>query len=51
VVDENGDLWLRAERPGGGTVIYYVTYSVTDESGNSSQATGTVVVPANQGSR
>jgi hypothetical protein len=41
---------LRAERsPLFGARIYTVTYTASDSSGNSTPATGTVVVPRNQG--
>ena len=48
-VDENGDIWLRAERLGTGTGrIYTITYTATDASGNSASASATVTVPHNQ---
>jgi hypothetical protein len=40
---------LRAERPGKGERRYLVTYTATDASGNTSQATATVVVPHDRG--
>ena len=48
-VDENGNIYLRAERSGTGTGrIYTITYIATDASGNMSSATATVTVPHNQ---
>ena len=47
-VDENGNIYLRAERRGRGTGrIYTITYTITDASGNSSSASATVTVPHN----
>jgi hypothetical protein len=48
-LDENGDIYLRAERTGTGTGrVYTITYTATDASGNSSTASATVTVPHNQ---
>lgn len=48
-VDDNGNIYLRAERSGTGSGrIYTITYSVTDASGNSAQNSATVTVPHNQ---
>lgn len=48
-VDENGDIYLRAERSGTGSGrIYTITYMATDSSGNSSTASATVAVPHDQ---
>jgi cytochrome c peroxidase len=48
-VDENGNIYLRAERSGSGNGrIYTITYSVNDSCGNSSLADVTVTVPHNQ---
>ncbi len=48
-VDDNGDIWLRAERSGTGDGrIYTITYTATDVSGNSAFAGATVTVPHNQ---
>ena len=48
-VDENGNIYLRAERQGTGTGrIYTITYTATDASGNSTNASTTVTVPHNQ---
>jgi len=45
-IDENGNIYLRAERSGTGTGrIYTITYTVTDASGNSTTASATVTVP------
>ena len=48
-VNENGDIYLRAERSGKSNGrVYTITYMVTDSSGNSSTASATVTVPHNQ---
>jgi len=48
-VDENGNIYLRAERSGTGTGrIYTITYTAIDASGNTATATATVTVPHNQ---
>ncbi|HOO37745.1 MAG TPA: PKD domain-containing protein, partial [Deltaproteobacteria bacterium] len=48
-VDENGNIYVRAERSGSGTGrIYTITYSATDISGNCSTASAVVTVPHNQ---
>lgn len=48
-VDEDGTIYLRAERSGTGSGrIYTITYTATDSSGNSSSASATVTVPHNQ---
>lgn len=45
-VDENGNIYLRAERSGTGSGrIYTITYTATDASGNSATANTTVTVP------
>jgi len=47
-VNENGDIYLRAERSGKSNArVYTITYMVTDSSGNSSTASATVTVPHN----
>jgi hypothetical protein len=44
------ELSLRAERSGGGTGrVYTIEVTCRDASGNTSQATGTVSVPHDQG--
>ena len=49
LIDENGNIYLRAERSGAGTGrIYTITFTVTDASGNSTSASATVSVPHNQ---
>ena len=48
-VDANGNIYLRAERSGGGNGrVYKITYSATDASGNTSSAEATVTVPHDQ---
>ena len=48
-VDEDGTIYLRAERSGtGGSRIYTITYEATDASGNSASASATVTVPHDQ---
>ena len=48
-IDDNGTIWLRAERQGNSDGRTYVlTYSASDEAGNSTTSTATVVVPHNQ---
>ena len=48
-IDENGNIYLRAERSGTGDGrIYIITYSATDASSNSSFASATVVVSHNR---
>jgi hypothetical protein len=48
-IDENGDIYLRAERSGTGTGrIYTIIYTVTDASSNSASASATVTVPHDQ---
>jgi len=48
-VDENGNIYLRAERLGTGIGrIYTITYTATDASCNSSFASSTVTVPHNK---
>lgn len=45
-VDEEGNIYLRAERMGPGTGrIYTITYTVTDASGNSATVSAIVTVP------
>jgi len=45
----DGDIYLRAERSGKGDGrIYFITYEVTDASGNSATVTATVTVPHDQ---
>jgi len=47
-VDADGRIFLRAERSGlGDGRVYTIIYEVTDASGNSSEASATVVVPHN----
>ena len=48
-VDEDGTIYLRAERSGtGGSRIYTITYEATDASGNSASASASVTVPHDQ---
>ncbi len=48
-IDDDGNIYLRAERSGKGDGrIYTITYTATDESGNSTTATATVTVPHDQ---
>ena len=48
-VDENDDIYLRAERSGTGSGrIYTITYTATDASGNTTTASVTVTVPHDQ---
>ena len=48
-VDENGDIYLRAERSGSGTGrIYTINYTAKDASGNTATVSATVKVPHNQ---
>ncbi len=48
-VDEDGNIYLRAERLGTGDGrIYIITYTATDVSGNSASASAAVTVPHNQ---
>jgi hypothetical protein len=48
-IDENGLIYLRAERSGKGDGrVYTITYQAVDASGNTSEATATVTVPHNQ---
>ena len=48
-IDEDGNIYLRAERSGTGSGrIYTITYSATDASGNSSSVSASVSVPHNQ---
>ena len=50
LVDENGNISLRAERSGKGDGrIYSIIYEVTDASENSAIAEATVSVPHDQG--
>jgi hypothetical protein len=45
----DGQLFLRAERAGNSDGrVYTITYEATDASGNSTSATGAVIVPHNQ---
>ena len=47
-VDENGDIYLRAERKGNSDGrVYTLTYVATDASGNSATVEATVTVPHN----
>jgi hypothetical protein len=49
VVDQDGNISLRAERSGTGSDrIYTITYAATDASGNEATASATVTVPHNQ---
>ncbi len=49
VMDENGNIFLRAERSGNSDGrIYTINYSATDASGNTSYASSEVLVPHNQ---
>ena len=48
-VDEDGNIYLRAERQGKGDGrIYTITYTATDNAGNSATASADVTVPHNQ---
>ncbi|TFH35502.1 MAG: hypothetical protein E4G99_07160 [Anaerolineales bacterium] len=48
-IDENGNLYVRAERAGTGSGrIYTIIFTATDASGNSATASATVTVPHNQ---
>jgi hypothetical protein len=48
-IDENGNIYLRAERSGRGEGrVYQITYTATDDAGNTSTASATVTVPHNQ---
>jgi hypothetical protein len=48
-VVSGGSIQLRAERcDSGGGRVYTVTYTLTDEAGNSSQVSATVSVPHNR---
>ena len=48
-VDENGDIYLRAEKSGlGSGRIYTIIYTATDASGNSASTSVTVTVPHDQ---
>ncbi len=48
-VEENGEIYVRAERSGKGTGrTYTITCTATDVSGNSATATATVTVPHDQ---
>ncbi len=48
-IDENGNIYLRAERRGTGEGRFYqITYTATDAAGNTSTATAIVKVPHNQ---
>lgn len=47
--DEDGKFYLRAERSGRGDGrVYQITYTATDDAGNTSTASATVTVPHNQ---
>jgi hypothetical protein len=46
---DDRDFQLRAERAGGATRVYEITYSATDDSGNTTEVTVEVTVPANLG--
>ena len=49
VVDEDGKIWLRAERSGTGDGrVYTITYTATDAAGNTAAAEATVTVPHDQ---
>jgi hypothetical protein len=49
IVEENGKLYLRAERSGlGNDRVYTITYRAEDAAGNTSTATCTVTVPHDQ---
>jgi hypothetical protein len=48
MVDDSGNIYLRAERAGIGTGrIYTLTFTVADDSGNTAAQTVTVTVPHN----
>jgi hypothetical protein len=48
-VDDNGLIYLRAERSGAGSGrIYTITYQAVDDSGNAAVASATVTVPHDQ---
>ena len=48
-VDEDGNIFLRAERSGTGEGrVYTLVYSAVDDAGNSASASATVVVPHSQ---
>jgi hypothetical protein len=45
-VDDNGNIYLRAERSGiGEGRVYQIEFTATDDSGNTSTAIVTVTVP------
>ena len=47
--DEDGNIYLRAERSGRGDGrVYQITYTATDNAGNISTASATVTIPHNQ---
>jgi len=49
IVIENGEVFLRAERSGGGVGrIYSITATARDLAGNTTETTGTCVVPHDQ---
>ncbi len=48
-VSEDGRIWLRAERSGGESRTYTLTYRVRDEYGNYTDVAASVHVPASQG--
>lgn len=49
VVDNSGNIFLRAERSGKGDGrVYTLTYAATDAAGNTATATATVTVAHNQ---
>jgi len=47
-VVSGGNIKVRAERCDSGSRVYTVTYTLTDQAGNSSQVSATVSVPHNQ---
>lgn len=48
-IDESGNIYLRAERRGGGGGrVYQITFTATDDAGNTTTASATVIVPHNQ---
>jgi hypothetical protein len=47
-IDPDGSIWLRAERSGGSTRVYTITYEAVDDFKNSAVASATVTVPHNR---
>ena len=51
-IDDDGTIWLRAERDGNGDGrVYTITCTATDACGNSAIAIATVTVPLDQGKK